>query len=64
MANTVVPGELVSIQGYGIGPSMGLASSPVTELGGVQVYFDGFAAPITYAQADQLNVQTPWEIAG
>jgi uncharacterized protein (TIGR03437 family) len=64
VANTVVPGELVSIQGYGIGPAAGLVSSPVTGLGGVQVFFDNFAAPITYAQADQINAQAPWEIAG
>ena len=54
----------MSIQGYGIGPVTGVASSPVTELNGVQVYFDNFAAPIIYAQADQINVQAPWEIAG
>jgi uncharacterized protein (TIGR03437 family) len=64
VANTVVPGELVSIRGYGMEPAAGLASAPVNGLGGVQVYFDNFAAPITYAQAEQINVQAPWEIAG
>ncbi len=64
VASTVAPGELVSIRGYGMGPATGLASSPVTGLGGVQVYFDNLAAPITYAQAGQINVQAPWEIAG
>jgi uncharacterized protein (TIGR03437 family) len=64
VANTVVPGALMSIQGYGMGPAAGLNSSPAAELGGVQVYFGDFLAPIIYAQAEQINVQAPWEIAG
>jgi uncharacterized protein (TIGR03437 family) len=64
VANTAVPGELVSIRGYGLGPEVGLSSSPTTNLGGVQVYFDNFAAPIIYAQGEQINAQVPWEIAG
>jgi len=57
VANTVVPGELVSIQGYGIGPSTANA-------GAVQVSFGDFSAPVSYAQAQQINVQVPWEISG
>jgi uncharacterized protein (TIGR03437 family) len=34
------------------------------ELSGIAVYFNDLAAPITYAQANQINVQAPWEIAG
>jgi uncharacterized protein (TIGR03437 family) len=64
VANTAVPGELASIQGYGIGPAAGVSASPVNTLAGLQVYFDNFAAPIIYAQARQINVQVPWEIAG
>lgn len=64
VANTAVPGELASIEGYGMGPAEGLHSSPVEALGGVQVYFDNFAAPLIYAQAGVINVQAPWEIAG
>jgi uncharacterized protein (TIGR03437 family) len=64
VANTAVPGEIVVIQGYGIGPAVGVTSAPTVGLGGVQVYFDNFAAPVMYAQANQLNVQVPWEIAG
>jgi len=63
-ANFAVPGELVAIQGYGLGPAAGIASSPTVGLAGVEVYFDSFAAPILYAQANQVNVQVPWEIAG
>ena len=62
-ADTAVPGEMVSIRGYGIGPAAGLSSTPAGEVGGVQVYFDNLAAPIIYAQAEQINVQAPWEIA-
>jgi uncharacterized protein (TIGR03437 family) len=64
VANTAVPGEKIAIQGYGLGPVAGVASSPVKSLAGVQVYFDSFTAPIIYAQANQINVQVPWEIAG
>jgi uncharacterized protein (TIGR03437 family) len=64
VANAVTPGEMVSIRGYGLGPAAGLNSGPVPELGGVQVYFDNFVAPIIYAQDQQINVQAPWEIAG
>jgi uncharacterized protein (TIGR03437 family) len=63
VANTAVAGELVSIEGYGIGPATALSSSPVDALGGVQVYFDNFSAPIIYAQAGLINVQAPWEMA-
>jgi uncharacterized protein (TIGR03437 family) len=64
VANVAVPGEIISIRGYGIGPATGLVSSPTSNLGGVQVYFDNFPAPIIYAQANQVNAQVPWEIAG
>ena len=63
-ANAAVPGEIVAIQGYGIGPSTGVTSAPINLLSGVQVYFDNFPAPVFYAQAEQINVQVPWEIAG
>lgn len=64
-ANTAItPGELVSIRGYGLGPAAGVASSPTINLDGVQVSFGSVAAPILYAQADQINVQVPWELAG
>ena len=64
VANTAVPGELISLRGYAIGPASGLNSAPAPALGGVQVYFDNYLAPITYASAQQINVQAPWEIAG
>jgi uncharacterized protein (TIGR03437 family) len=63
-ANRVAAGEKVAIQGYGIGPAVGAVSSPASTLGGVQVYFDSFAAPLIYSQSNQINVQAPWEIMG
>jgi uncharacterized protein (TIGR03437 family) len=65
--NTIAPGEIVSLLGYGIGPETGvIATGPVlpTELGGVQVSFGGFPAPLLYAQSHVINAQVPWELAG
>jgi uncharacterized protein (TIGR03437 family) len=35
-----------------------------SELAGVRVFFDDVAAPLLYAQAQQINAQVPWELAG
>ncbi len=65
----VAPGELVSLFGPAIGPEepAGLkldASGKVDiSLGGVSVYFNGVAAPLTYASRDQINAVVPFEIA-
>jgi uncharacterized protein (TIGR03437 family) len=64
-----VPGALISLVGYGIGPDSGVAASPGTNgypttLSGVQVLFDGVPAPITYVQSTQVNAQVPFELAG
>jgi uncharacterized protein (TIGR03437 family) len=65
VATSVAPGEIVALRGYGIGPTTGVSTTtPTTQLGGVQVSFDKFAAPLFYAQSGQINVQVPWEIAG
>ena len=58
-AGGVVPGEFVTLVGYGIGPQIGIASG-VT---GVQVFFDGHAAPVLYAQSQQVNAQAPFVFA-
>jgi len=50
----VAPGQLVSLFGKGI----------AAERAETVVRFAGFAAPIFYAQQDQINAQTPYEIAG
>jgi uncharacterized protein (TIGR03437 family) len=62
----VSPGELISIYGPGIGPSMpatGVAGTFPTLLGGVQVFIDGIAAPLLYASATQINAQVPFRLA-
>jgi uncharacterized protein (TIGR03437 family) len=58
-ASAVAPGELVTLQGYGLGPATAAAGS-----GGTQVTFGGVAAPVFSAQSQQVTVQVPWEIAG
>jgi uncharacterized protein (TIGR03437 family) len=66
-AGTIAPGEIVTLQGYGIGPATAAvapAQAPVDQLGGTQVTFGGVAAPVFSAQSQQVTVQVPWEIAG
>jgi uncharacterized protein (TIGR03437 family) len=61
----VVPGELVTLTGFGIGPDQGVSYTPDAEgnapfsLSGVQVLFNGVPVPIFYAQSRQVNVQAP-----
>jgi uncharacterized protein (TIGR03437 family) len=70
--SAIAPGELVALRGVGIGPESGVSGTPAggvggrlpTELAGVEVYFDEFAAPLMYVQSQQINVAVPWEIAG
>ena len=66
----VAPGEIAAIFGTGLGPDAGVTGAldaagllPAT-LGGVEVRFDGTAAPIFYAQSGQVNVQVPYTVAG
>jgi uncharacterized protein (TIGR03437 family) len=70
-SGVVAPGEIVSIFGSSLGPSIGvglqLASNGTavsTNLGGTQVLFDGKAAALTYASAVQVNAVVPFEVAG
>jgi uncharacterized protein (TIGR03437 family) len=66
----VAPGEILTIFGAGIGPDEGVTATfnaggePATEAGGAEVWFDGVAAPVFYAQASQINVQVPYTVAG
>ena len=66
---SVSPGEVVTIFGSGLGPNTlaGLQvnnGSVSTNLAGVQVMFDGFAAPLVYAESDQVAAVVPYEVAG
>jgi uncharacterized protein (TIGR03437 family) len=66
----VAAGEIVTIRGAGIGPAIGVsgAAGPdgmfPTQLGGVQVSFDGYSAPLLYVQEQQINTVVPWFVAG
>lgn len=66
----VAPGEIAAIFGAGLGPDVGVtgaldaAGVLAGMLGGVEVRFDGVAAPIFYAQSGQVNVQVPYTVAG
>ncbi len=66
----VAPGEIVSLFGLNLGPvtPVGLALTPqgnvATNLGNVQVLFDGIPAPLTYVSATQINAIVPYEVFG
>lgn len=65
-ATAVAPGQMVAVWGTGMGPAAlagltldanGLVN---TTAAGVQVLFDGVAAPIVYVSATQIAVVTPY----
>jgi uncharacterized protein (TIGR03437 family) len=61
----IVPGELITLFGNGIGPQDGVSAEPdasgfyPTSLAGVEVRFNGIAAPLLYVQAGQINTVVP-----
>jgi len=69
-ATAVSPGEIVTIWGQNLAPAA-LANLQVgangvlsNSIGGVQVFFNGYAAPIIYTLANQMSAIVPYEIAG
>ncbi len=65
----VAPGEIVSLMGDGIGSQQPLqidmsSGAASTQLGGIQVLFNGIPAPILFAGPNQINAQAPYGIAG
>jgi uncharacterized protein (TIGR03437 family) len=67
----VSPGEIISITGVGLGPTIPVAARLIggqqtiaSQLGGVQVFFDGVAAPLLYASSTQINAIVPFGTAG
>jgi uncharacterized protein (TIGR03437 family) len=66
----VAPGGIVSILGKNLGPAAGAAfqlddSGKVPDaLGGIQVFFDGVAAPLLYSSANRITLEAPFELAG
>jgi uncharacterized protein (TIGR03437 family) len=73
VSGSVAPLELISLYGAGLGPATPLSAQVVnngsinlvsTSLGGVQVLFDGVAAPLLYAGSTQINAIVPSEVYG
>ncbi len=66
----VAPGEIVSIFGENLAEvtsGAGLLTGQgtiATTRAGVQVLFNGIAAPLFYVGSSQINVQVPYEVAG
>ena len=66
----VAPGEIVAIGGTSLGPAtpasltLDASGKVATNLGGVQVLFNGYPAPLIYASDSQINAVVPYEIAG
>jgi uncharacterized protein (TIGR03437 family) len=68
VSGQLAPGEVISLYGVHIGPpalavaDLSLGPAP-TVLSGVQVLFDGIAAPVLYVQDDQINAIVPFGVA-
>jgi uncharacterized protein (TIGR03437 family) len=69
-AGAVSPGELVTIFGTNIGPAAAASATTdpatgklTTTIGGVQVLFNGIAAPMIYASSTQVSAVVPYEMA-
>jgi uncharacterized protein (TIGR03437 family) len=70
IAGGVSPGEILSVRGYGAGAAavggltLDASGLVVSNLNGLQVTFDGKAAPLIYTSANQTNLIVPYEVAG
>jgi uncharacterized protein (TIGR03437 family) len=68
-SGAIAPGEIVSIFGTAMGPASPLGTTldstgkVATTLGNVTVLFNGYAAPLTYVSATQINCVVPYELA-
>jgi len=64
-SGSIAPGEIISLFGTNIGPSVGVAFGQTvpTQLGGVQVLFGTTPAPLTYVSAGQINAIAPFGLA-
>ncbi len=70
-AGTISPGEIVTVFGTNLGPTpaAGLAVDSsgrqvTTQIGNVQVLFNGIPGPMVFAGATQASVQVPYELKG
>lgn len=68
LPGAVAPGEIVSLFGAGFGPAAPLTPTPAdalalpSQLGSTQVIVNGGAAPLLFAQQNQVNFQVPYSI--
>jgi uncharacterized protein (TIGR03437 family) len=66
-AGPIAPGEIVTITGTNLGPpasagmTLDLTGKAATTLGGVQVLFGPWSAPLLYVSANQINAVVPYE---
>jgi uncharacterized protein (TIGR03437 family) len=66
-AAKLAPGTIIQIVGANL--SEGMVSAPPdanplpTELGGVQVYFDGIRSPLLFVSPTQINAQLPFDVS-
>jgi uncharacterized protein (TIGR03437 family) len=69
-SNAFAPGSIVSIFGIALGPNSGISMNIKpdhtvnTVLAGFRVLFDGYPAPLLFAQSSQINAIVPFEVAG
>ena len=67
-AAKIAPGTLITIKGENLSETTAsateaqLTSELPRELGGAQVYFDGFRAPLVFVSPTQINAQVPFEV--
>ena len=70
LPGAVAPGELISLLGNGIGPLLpaelviSANGTVATSLSGLQVLFDGIAAPLIHAEPSRITLAVPFEVAG
>jgi uncharacterized protein (TIGR03437 family) len=64
------PGLLLTLTGLGLGPETPVSARPSaagsfdTQLAGVQVQFDGVAAPLLLVSSEQINAIVPYSVHG
>jgi uncharacterized protein (TIGR03437 family) len=70
LADGVVAGSLATVTGVNLGPGVPIAGTADERgvvpavLAGVEVRFDGIAAPVVSASRGQIDVQVPFELFG
>jgi len=71
LPSLLAPGQILTVFGSDLGPRepASFTLDPETRklpirLGGTEVTFDGFPAPLFFASSSQINLQVPFEVAG